>query len=128
MTIAARTVSLDFDRPLGEYYPLEITFAVGRATATVPPRREDAMPKVATLPGGVRICQYYKDHDPPHFHHEHAGVIALIRIADMTVFQGQISPSDRATVKSWGYRHQAELALNWVLMKANLAPNRIAYP
>ena len=70
------------------------------------------MPKVATLPGGIRVCQYYKDHDPPHFHHEHAGVEALIRIADMAVIAGQISPADQGTVISWGYKHQAELALD----------------
>jgi hypothetical protein len=86
------------------------------------------VPKVAILPGGVRVCLYYKDHEPPHFHHEHAGVIAVIKIADGSLLSGQISPADHRTLVPWVYAHQAELALNWVLMRANLPLKQIAYP
>jgi len=76
----------------------------------------------------VRIFIYYKDHDPPHFHHEHAGVIAVIRIADGALIRGTISSRDNATLLPWVDAHRAELALDWVLLKADLPLKKIAYP
>ncbi len=86
------------------------------------------MPKVADLPGRLRVSQYHRDHDPPHFHVSQAGSDVLIAIADFTILRGSIRTSDLAVVKMWAARHQADLALNWVLARAGLELRDIEYP
>ncbi len=86
------------------------------------------MPKVADLPGRIRICQYHRDHDPPHFHVERAGQNALVRIADLEVERGAVSAADLAVVRAWAREHQAELALNWVLARAGMDLRDIPFP
>ena len=86
------------------------------------------MPKVADLPGRLRICQFHNDHDPPHFHVQHAGHNILITIADIRILRGAISATNLRTVREWALAHQAELALNWVLARAGLELQDIASP
>jgi hypothetical protein len=50
------------------------------------------MPKVAELRGRIRICQFHNDHDPPHFHVQHAGQDTLITIAELRILRGTLSP------------------------------------
>jgi hypothetical protein len=87
------------------------------------------MPTVANLPNGIKIAQYYKDHDPPHFHAElPSGAEALIRIADLGIEAGAIPRGDYGMVKAWALQHQAALALNWVLARAGIAVQKVPYP
>jgi hypothetical protein len=86
------------------------------------------MPTVAIFQDGTKICQYYNDHDPPHFHVESPKADALIRIADFGLEKGTISNSDHAMVRRWASQHQAELALNWILADAGMAISKIGYP
>lgn len=86
------------------------------------------MPKVADLPGKLRVCQFHNDHDPPHFHVQQAGPDALIRIADLELLRGSLSAGDLALVRGWAKVHQAELALNWVFARAGLDLRDIGYP
>jgi hypothetical protein len=86
------------------------------------------MPKVADLPGRLRVCQYHNDHDPPHFHVQHAGHNTLITIADVQILRGALSTTNPRTVREWALAHQAELALNWVLARAGLEIRGIPSP
>jgi hypothetical protein len=86
------------------------------------------MATVADLPREIRVCQFYNDHDPPHFHVRQAGANVLIRIADLTVLRGAMSSSDLLLVQEWARNHQAEQALNWVLARAGLDVWEIPYP
>jgi hypothetical protein len=86
------------------------------------------MPAVADLPGRLRVCQYYQDHDPPHFHVQRAEQDTLITIADFKVLRGTIAVSSLREVKEWALAHQAELALNWVLARAGLDMRDIPFP
>lgn len=86
------------------------------------------MPKVADLPGKLRVCQFHKDHDPPHFHVQQGGMNTLISIADLQVLRGSLPSSDLVVVTQWARDHQAELALNWVLARAGLDLRDIPYP
>ena len=89
---------------------------------------EPGMPTVATMANGAKVCQYYKDHHPPHFHVVRGEDDAQIRIADFGIENGTISPADHTAVTTWGRIHQAELALNWVLAGAGLPIVSIPVP
>jgi len=86
------------------------------------------MATIAHLPRRIQVCQFHKDHDPPHFHVRQAGANILIRIADLTVLRGSISRGDLLLVHARASNHQAELALNWVLARAGLDLREIGYP
>jgi hypothetical protein len=70
------------------------------------------MPTVADLPGKLKVSQFHKDRDPPHFHVWKAGTDTLITIADLAVLRGGLGGTDLDVVKMWARDHQAELALN----------------
>jgi hypothetical protein len=87
------------------------------------------MPTVATLPGRVSICQYHKDHDPPHFHVlKKGGGQTRIRIADLVDMDGSLAGGLPTEVIPWAADHKAELALNYILAKAGLDLLDIPYP
>jgi hypothetical protein len=86
------------------------------------------MPTVARGPSGIRIEQRYGEHPPPHFHAIQGNDEVMLRIADLGVEAGSITPVALSAVQSWGRQHQAELALNWVLATAQMPVERIAWP
>jgi hypothetical protein len=86
------------------------------------------MPKVADLPGRLRVRQFHNDHDPPHFHIQHSGRDTLITIADVRIPRGALSAANLRTVRYWALAHQAELALNWILARAGLEIRGIQFP
>jgi hypothetical protein len=86
------------------------------------------MPTITRLPGDLRICQFYNDHDPPHFHVRRPGMDVEIRIADLAVLHGSIRPADLIVVKTWAGRHRAALALNWVMARAGLPMPEVLEP
>jgi len=45
---------------------------------------------------------FYYDHPPPHFHVRHGGEHATIRIEDLTLDEGELSPTVLGLVKSGG--------------------------
>ena len=60
------------------------------------------MVTVAQIPGGVRICQYYGDHHPPHFHAIQGSDEALIEIAlPLSVYAGSLKPGALQDVRDW---------------------------
>jgi len=78
------------------------------------------MPTVARLSGEIRVLLYYKEHGVPHFHVQHAGLEASIRIADLCVIEGSIRPTDMLIVLHWARFHRDALARNWMLARAGL--------
>jgi hypothetical protein len=86
------------------------------------------MPTVAHLSGRIRIMLHRNDHDPPHFHAERAGEEVQITIADLSVLRGSLRRADMLQVRQWARAHQAELALNWLLVRAELPMRDIPYP
>ncbi|MBI4476505.1 MAG: DUF4160 domain-containing protein [Acidobacteria bacterium] len=67
---------------------------------------------------GIVIRMFYKEHEPPHFHAEHAGQRAKVDF-DGEIIAGEIrSRKARERIRSWAQHHRAELEANWEKMKA----------
>ena len=41
---------------------------------------------------GIVIKMFFDDHNPPHFHAEYSGDVALIEIRNLSVFSGHLPP------------------------------------
>ena len=70
------------------------------------------MPRISAF-YGIIIWLYWNDHQPPHFHAEYAGQVALVAIADSTVIRGSLPPRALRLVEEWAGLHRTELAENW---------------
>ena len=67
---------------------------------------------------GIVVRMSYKEHEPAHFHAEHAGPQAKFDF-DGALVAGEIrSRQARQRIRRWAERHRAELDLNWAKMKA----------
>jgi hypothetical protein len=74
---------------------------------------------------GILIRMYYKEHDPPHFHAEHAGDHATFTF-DGTLLAGEIrSRRARRDIAAWATLHHRQLEANWAAMKRGEALERI---
>ena len=62
---------------------------------------------------GIVIKMFFDDHNPPHFHAEYGGDIALIDIRNLSVFSGHLPPRVRGFVIEWATIHQQELFDDW---------------
>lgn len=60
---------------------------------------------------------YYKEHEPAHFHAEHAGQQAKFDFDGNLVAGALRSRKARERVKQWAVLHRAELEANWQSMK-----------
>jgi hypothetical protein len=83
-------------------------------------RPDGPMPCIAQLPGGIKICMYYRDHNPPHFHAIQGDDEAWFRIADLGIERGGLSAAAEKDVRTWAATRQPGLALNWVLAIGSL--------
>lgn len=79
------------------------------------------MPTIAIV-DGVKIQLFYNDHAPAHFHAIIGGEEALIAISSLGVLRGALPPGKLRQVIEWARSHQAELALNWIRVQDNEAP------
>lgn len=70
---------------------------------------------------GIKITMYFFDHQPPHFHAEHAEEAAAVGIDPIVIIEGDLSRRTRAKVFEWAAIHQAELRANWELARAHRA-------
>ena len=62
---------------------------------------------------GIVIKMFFDDHNPPHFHAEYSGDVALIDIRNLSVFSGYLPPRVRGFVIEWATIHQQELFDDW---------------
>ena len=67
---------------------------------------------------GIVIRMYYKEHDPAHFHAEHAGQNATFDFNGDLIAGDIRSRRARERIRAWAQLHRLELAANWERMKA----------
>lgn len=82
------------------------------------------MPKISEF-FGISIYLYYRDHGPPHFHALYAGDEVLIRIDDLSILEGKLSPRALGLVIEWATLHQDELGEVWRQARAHQPLSRI---
>jgi len=70
------------------------------------------MPEVSRF-YGVVIRMFFNEHNPPHFHAQYGDDMALIEIATLSVFAGQLPPRALGLVIEWAATHRQELLDNW---------------
>jgi len=70
------------------------------------------MPEISRFLGIV-IKMFFDDHNPPHFHAEYGGEVALIDIRNLSVFSGRLPPRVIGLVIEWATVHQQELFVDW---------------
>jgi len=66
------------------------------------------MPEISRF-FGIVIKMFFDDHNPPHFHAEYGGELALIDIRSLAVFSGRLPPRVTGLVIEWATLHQQEL-------------------
>jgi hypothetical protein len=67
---------------------------------------------------GIVIRMFYKEHEPAHFHAEHASQRAKFDF-DGEIIAGEIrSRKACERIREWAQQHRAELEANWEKMKA----------
>jgi hypothetical protein len=60
------------------------------------------MPEISRF-FGIVIKMFYDDHNPPHFHAEYGGDVALIDIRSLAVFSGGLPPRVTGLVIEWSF-------------------------
>lgn len=83
------------------------------------------MPEISRF-FGIVIKMFFDDHNPPHFHAEYSGDIALIDIRTLSVFSGYLPPRVRGFVIEWATIHQQELFDDWERAQAQQDLQKIA--
>jgi hypothetical protein len=83
------------------------------------------MPKVSEF-YGIRICQYYGEHNPPHFHAQYGDDEILVGISPVRMLEGSASRRVQSLVTEWAAAHADELMENWRRCEAAQAPFPIA--
>jgi hypothetical protein len=58
------------------------------------------MPEISRF-FGIVIKMFFDDHNPPHFHAEYGGDLALIDIRNLSVFSGRLPPRVMGLVIEW---------------------------
>jgi hypothetical protein len=74
---------------------------------------------------GVLIRMYYQDHEPPHFHAEHAGEHATFTFDGVLLAGSLRSRRARRDITAWAVLHRRELEANWAGLKRGQALERI---
>jgi len=78
-----------------------------RLSVTIPP-----VPEISRF-FGIIIKMFYDDHNPPHFHAEYGGHLALVDIMRLSVFSGQLPARVLGLVIEWATLHQKDLFADW---------------
>lgn len=63
--------------------------------------------------GNIEIRVFANDHLPPHFHVITPDHEALIVLADLSIYSGEITPAVRRRVWGWLVEHRDEIAAEW---------------
>ena len=82
------------------------------------------MPEVSRF-YGIVIRMYYREHNPPHFHAIYGASEAQVAINTLGILNGKLPPKAYSLVVEWAMQHQAELAENWQLARAQQPLNPI---
>jgi hypothetical protein len=82
------------------------------------------MPRISEF-YGIVIRMYHEDHRPPHFHAEHAGMVAAFTL-DGRLMHGEVHPRAARLVREWARQRLDELEENWLRARAGLGLVEIA--
>jgi hypothetical protein len=61
---------------------------------------------------------FYREHEPSHFHAEHAGQHAKFDFTGRLIAGAISSRKARQRIRRWAQLHRADLEANWTRMKA----------
>jgi hypothetical protein len=62
---------------------------------------------------GVKICLFFDDHSPPHFHAFIAEYEAVIEINSTEIMKGDLPENKKRKIMKWAERHKEELMEIW---------------
>ncbi|MDP3898173.1 MAG: DUF4160 domain-containing protein [Mesorhizobium sp.] len=71
------------------------------------------MPTLARL-GNIKIQMFSDDHAPAHFHVRTPDSKAVVRLADLRVVRGRLSPSEERSAMAWARTNREFLEDGWV--------------
>ena len=80
-------------------------------------KRGEKMPTISMF-RGIKICIYWKDHMPPHFHAFYGSAEVLVSIEELEVLEGMMPSKQLKMLLGWAAFHQEELRENWELARA----------
>ena len=83
------------------------------------------MPEISRF-FGIVIKMFFDDYNPPHFHAEYSGDVALIEIPSLSIFSGRLPPRVLGFVIEWATIHQQELLVDWERARAQQDMLKIA--
>lgn len=82
------------------------------------------MPTISTF-HGIDIQMFWNDHNPPHFHARHAGLVALFDIQTLELIRGDLSERAITMILEWAQKHREELLEDWTLCQTMQSPKPI---
>ena len=82
------------------------------------------MPEISRF-FGIVIKMFADEHNPPHFHTEHAEYRAVFSIETGQMIQGDLPQNKAALVTAWAIIHKDELLENWGILAEGLRANKI---
>ena len=74
------------------------------------------MPEISEF-YGIKICMYFDDHSPPHFHAAYGEYKIIIEINDFSILSGILPPRALGLVMEWASVHKEDLIEEWRLAK-----------
>lgn len=82
------------------------------------------MPRISSF-YGITIAMYFDDHAPPHFHVLYSGHEASLRLADLSLLEGELPSRASRLVREWARLHTRELWANWEKARSGVALDTI---
>ena len=82
------------------------------------------MPEISRF-FGIVIRIHTGDHNPPHFHAQYGETEGVIRIRDLKIVAGRLSPRALHLVKTWAATHQEQLLTAWERAQRSESPGKI---
>lgn len=67
---------------------------------------------------GIKVCIFWSDHLPPHFHAFYGSCEAIVSIDEIEVLEGFLPSKQQKMLLGWAAYHQEELRENWELAKS----------
>lgn len=83
------------------------------------------MPEISRF-YGIIIKMFSDEHNPPHFHAEHAGRKATFSIETGQMIQGNMPQNKAALVTAWAIIHKKDLMKNWETLAEGSGAEKIS--
>ena len=77
------------------------------------------MPRISAF-YGITIAMYFNDHAPPPFPVIYARREASVRLADLSIMEGELPSRATRLVRRWARLHSRELMANWTKARAGV--------